>query len=78
MCDHHHEYMGVQYAFGRNLRPGSGAVNRYDAHMFYCSKCMNFAAKPIATDRHPSSYETIPPEYTPAADRLLVVPDYDA
>lgn len=47
MCEHKFTYAGVRFAHGANPRPGSGAVNRYYAHVYFCEKCLEKKSEPI-------------------------------
>ena len=74
-CYHKYVYMGLQYAHGVNNRPGSGAKQRYYAHVFFCEKCCEKRA-----DRLPPgddcSYFKVQDGATPG-DPALIVPNYD-
>jgi hypothetical protein len=78
MCDHDFSYIGVRYSQGWNNRPGSGATNRYYAHVYMCRKCTDLKGEPIE-DRHQSwnSYQDILFGATPGSAEVCGVPQYD-
>lgn len=57
-CDHKYQYAGVRYSLGAHPRPGSGAVNVYYAHVYFCERCLSKRSEPIpfGYDERPSSY----------------------
>jgi hypothetical protein len=57
-CDHKYQYAGVRYDLGKWPRAGSGAVNVYYAHVYFCERCLNKRSEPIAFgyEERPSSY----------------------
>ena len=57
-CEHKYQYAGVRYALGGRSRPGSGAVNVYYAHVYFCEHCLAKRSEPI-----PFSYEERPSSY---------------
>lgn len=59
-CEHKYQYAGVRYALGGHPRPGSGAVNVYYAHVYFCEKCLNKRSEPV-----PYSWEDRPSSYGP-------------
>lgn len=48
--EHDFEYQGVQYAHGHGNRPGSGAVSRYYAHVYFCRRCLEKRYERIKVD----------------------------
>jgi hypothetical protein len=53
MCEHQYEYAGVRYCDSRDPMPGTGATQRYYAHVYFCTKCTETKGQPIKDD-HPS------------------------
>lgn len=76
MCDHSYQYMGLQYADGANPLPGSGAVRRYYAHVFYCDKCLDMRAERVDGYEHENSY-CKPRDGAVGGDRKLIAPSHD-
>lgn len=75
MCDHQFAYAGVRYAHGSNNRPGSGAKQRYYAHVYYCTKCTETRGEPITGDWN--SYQKLEFNATPGNADQCGVPKHD-
>ena len=77
MSNHEHTliYAGVRYAHGDNNRPGSGAKQRYYAHVYFCEGCLEKRGEPI-TGVDDCSYNKIMFEATPGEPELVGVPKY--
>lgn len=59
-CEHKFQYAGVRYALGSSNRPGSGSVNVYYAHVYFCETCLTKRSEPI-----PFKYDERPSNYSP-------------
>lgn len=75
MCEHSYQYMGLQYANGSRKLPGSGAVRRYYAHVFFCIHCTEMKAS-LLEEFQQDSYTTVIDGAVPG-DRKLIVPKSD-
>lgn len=47
MCDHQFAYAGIRYCDGNRPMPGTGARQRYYAHVYFCTKCTETKGDPI-------------------------------
>ena len=56
-CEHDFTYQGLIACNGDNLRPGSGAVNRYYAHVYFCRRCLQKRYENVPGDFN--SYEKL-------------------
>ena len=74
-CEHKYTYMGLQYAHGVRNRPGSGAKQRYYAHVFFCEKCLAKRADRVDYGDD-NSYANVKDGAT-RGDVELIVPDWD-
>lgn len=75
-CEHKFVYMGLQYAHGANPRAGTGAVNRYYAHVFFCEKCCVRRAERIEEQQPQNSYEKVR-DGAIMGDPKLIAPAWD-
>ncbi len=75
-CDHKFSHMGLQYADGVKPRPGTGATQRYYAHVFFCERCLEYKSKPVAGYENEGSYFN-PRDGAVRGDRDIIVPDHD-
>lgn len=73
-CEHKYVHMGLQYADGANKLPGSGAVRRYYAHVFFCERCLAKRADRVETEAH--NYQKVLSGSVPG-DRSVIVPAHD-
>lgn len=74
-CEHKFVHLGLQYAHGRNNRPGSGAKARYYAHVFFCEKCLEKQAERVDYGDD-CSYFNVRDGAT-RGDTKLIVPEWD-
>ena len=74
-CEHRFTYVGVRYAHGEHNRPGSGAKQRYYAHVYLCERCTEKRYEAIA-DVDDCSYFNVRFGATPG-DRVAIVPEHD-
>lgn len=78
MCEHDYEYAGVRYCHGYQNRPGSGATNRYYAHVYFCRKCTETKGEPIEDrERRWNSYQKVDFAATPGTPDQCGVPKHD-
>lgn len=75
-CDHKFVYAGMRYADGVRPRPGSGARNRYYAHMYFCERFLEKRGE-LVRDIDDSTYEKVRFDATPASREEVGVPNYD-
>jgi hypothetical protein len=75
-CDHKFVYSGVRYAEGSEPLPGTGAVARYYAHVYFCERCLQERGQPIRGP-HNSSYFSVQHNATPGDPDTVGVPEYD-
>lgn len=72
--DHKFQYAGLRYANGVYPRPGSGAVTRYYAQVYFCEKCLTTKSTSVGeTD----SYTGISKDATPGTLDECNVPKID-
>ena len=75
-CEHKYKHLGLQYADGDFALPGSSAVTRYYAHVFFCSKCLSYEYHPVEERERDRSYSKIR-EGATLGDARNIVPSYD-
>lgn len=71
-CEHDYAYTGVRFKDGLENRPGSGAKDRYYAHVFHCRKCLDVRSEQIGAEGN--TYEEVRYGATPAAGGEVEVP----
>lgn len=78
MTEHTHAfvYQGVQYADGDNHLPGTGATQRYYAHVYFCTSCLEKRYEKIQGHDDECSYFKVLFNAVPG-DREALVPEYD-
>jgi hypothetical protein len=81
-CDHRFAYAGVRYHDGKQSLPGTGATQRYYAHVYYCDRCTTRRGEPIADPMHNgrpaySSYDKVHWNATPGSADDCGVPRHD-
>lgn len=77
-CEHSFAYAGVRYCNGTRTLPGTGAVQRYYAHAYFCARCLETVGVPITDkDRGWNSYQKIEFGATPGDPKCCGVPTHD-
>jgi hypothetical protein len=82
MCDHQFAYAGIRYCDGKRPLPGTGARQRYYAHVYFCAKCTETKGDPIpdpSPDGRPywNSYSKPHSNAVPGKPVECGVPKYD-
>lgn len=78
MCDHQFEYIGVRYRDGKWPLPGTGATQRYYAHVYFCNKCLETKGKQIDDNgQRWHSYQNVEFAATPGSADECCVPVRD-
>lgn len=82
MCDHKFGYAGVRYCNGSRSMPGTGATQRYYAHVYFCEKCTEEIGKPIPDPCRDgravwNSYQKVDFGASPGSPEVCGVPNHD-
>lgn len=78
MCDHQYSYAGVRYFDGACSMPGTGARQRYYAHVYFCTRCTDTKGEKIedTSGGRPNwnTYQKLQFNATPGTDGQCGVP----
>lgn len=75
-CEHNYTYLGIRYHDGSRPLPGTGARQRYYAHVYFCTKCLNKQSDKVDVV-HQTTYDAIGFGASPGSADECKVPEYD-